>query len=103
MPKLLNALERLQHECLPRMAREEAYSCWIAHFLMLEFGARRVIVESHHDGRALSSSLRQHLRPGCESWLPEAEGRGGAMNRSKPRFGQGVGEKMVALLRMPRQ
>jgi len=80
LPLLVRALERFRSECLPRMAREEAYSGWIAHFLMLEFGARRVIVESHHDGRALSSALRQHLKPGYESWLPEAEGRGGAMN-----------------------
>jgi hypothetical protein len=60
------------------MAREEAYAGWLSHFLMLEFGVRRVIVESHHDGRALSSSLRSFLRPERQDWLPEPEGRGGA-------------------------
>ena len=78
--QLINALDQFRCECLPRTAREEAYSGWIAHFLMLEFGVRRVIVESHHDGRALASALRACLKPGCESWLPEAVGRGGAMN-----------------------
>jgi hypothetical protein len=61
IPLLLKASDRFRDQCLPRMAREEAYSGWIAHFLMQEFGARRVIVESHHDGRALLSALRQHL------------------------------------------
>lgn len=79
--QLKSALETFRKACLPRMAREIIYSGWIAHFLMMKCGIRNVLIESHHDGRALSSAMYKLLKETEKSWLANPDGgRGGAFS-----------------------
>ncbi len=65
---------------------EKTYNSWFAHLLMLKFGFQKVVVESHHDGKALSNALYPYLKKQYQQklkkkgYLPVPKGYKGSFN-----------------------
>jgi hypothetical protein len=77
---LLPSLVDFGNECFNMDARERAFSGWISHFLMKRHGARRVVVESHHDKQAIASVLSTHYLTDAKEWFWSEDQTRGAFN-----------------------
>jgi hypothetical protein len=54
--RLERALELFRRECLPRQAGERPLSAWLGHYLMMDFGVRRVALRNFADGSPVPST-----------------------------------------------